>query len=213
MAPKQGTTASLGPVLERYNADARQAIVLAHEEALALRSGHIGTGHLLLGVLSTVALLVPLRAHDVRVRIGVGDGASEGGLPFTDPAKRALEAAPREAERLGHELVAPTHLLLALAADPEAVELSSLDPARLRDEALQHLIHPPQRFDLDRAVRDGGPVTVWLGDRDLPVGDLGHPRVDARLLLAMLGLDRDSAKLLREHGLDEAAVRGALGGP
>ena len=131
---------------------------------------------------------MPLSADDVRVRIGVGDGPGDGELPFTDAAKRALEAAPHEAERLGHELAAPAHLLLALAADPEAVQLSSLDPARLRDEALQHLIHPPQRFDLDRAVREGGPVPVWLGDRELPVGDLGHPRVDARLLLAMLGL-------------------------
>ena len=62
-------------------------------------------------------------------------------------------------------------------------------------------------------MRDGGPVPVWLGDRELPIGDLGHPRVDARLLLAMLGLRTDaSAELLREHGLDEAAVRGALGG-
>jgi hypothetical protein len=204
-------------VLERYTEEGRRAIVIAREEALALRSGEIGTGHLLLGVLRMVALLVPLRAHDLRVRIGIGvgvsDGAGEGGLPFTDAAKRALEAAPREAERLGHERVAPAHLLLALAADPEAVELSSLDPARLRDEALQHLIHPPQRFDLDRAVRDGGPVPVWLGDRELPIGDLGHPRVDARVLLAMLGLGGAGAALLREHGLDEGAVRGALGGP
>jgi hypothetical protein len=199
-------------VFERYTEEGRRAIVLAHEEALELRSGEIGTGHLLLGVLRTVALLVPLRAHEVRVRIGVGDGAGEGGLPFTDAARRALEAAPQEAERLGHELVAPAHLLLALAADREAVELTSLDPARLRDEALQHLIHPPQRFDLDRAVREGGPVTVWLGDRELPIGDLGHPRVDARILIAMLGLHGAGGALLREHGLDEAAVRGALGG-
>jgi ClpA/ClpB-like protein len=200
-------------VFERYTAEGRRAIALAHEEALALRSGEIGTGHLLLGVLGTMALLVPLRAHEVRVRIGVGDGAGEGGLPFTAAAKRALEVAPQEAERLGHELVAPAHLLLALAADREAVELTSLDPARLRDEALQHLIHPPRRFDLDRAISDGGPVTVWLGDRELPIGDLGHPRVDARILIAMLGLQGAGGALLREHGLDEAAVRGALGGP
>ena len=54
---------------------------------------------------------------------------------------------------------------------------------------------------------------MWLGDRELPIGDLGHPRVDARLLLAILGQGGRSAELLREHGLDEAAVRGALGGP
>jgi ClpA/ClpB-like protein len=200
-------------MFERYTEGARQAIVFAHEEASALRSAEIATGHLLLGVLRTVPLLVPLRADDVRARLSAGDGDPDMQLPFTDAAKLVLEAAPREAQRLGHDRVAPAHLLLALAADAEAVGLSSLDPARLRDEALRNLIHPPERFDLDRAVREGGPVPVWLGDRELPVGDLGHPRVDARLLLAMLGLGGAGAVLLREHGLDEAAVRGALGGP
>jgi hypothetical protein len=200
-------------VFERYTEGARQVVVLAQEEARALRSGEIGTGHLLLGVLRTVPVLTPLRADDIRARLGISDADPEGPWPFTDAARRVLEAAPREADRLGHARVAPGHLLLALAADREAVELSSLDPARLRDEALRHLIDVPAGFDVDRAVRDGGPVAVWLGDREVPIGDLGHPRVDARLLLAMLGLDGDSAELLREHGLDEAAVRGALGGP
>src|SRR6187455_2510843 len=142
---------------------------MALEEARTLRSGCIGTGHLLLGVIRSLPLLMPLRAEDVRARLGTGDGAEEGGLPFTDAAKRALQAAPLEAQRLGHGRVTPGHLLLALAADPEAVELSSLDPARLRDEALRHLIDAPQRFDLERALREGGPVPVWLGDRELPI--------------------------------------------
>jgi hypothetical protein len=124
-----------------------------------------------------------------------------------------LELASQEPHRLGHARVAPGHLLLALAADPEAVELSSLDPARLRDEALRHLIDAPERFDLERALREGGPVPVWLGDRELPIGDVGYPRVDARLLLAILGKEGRSADLLRQHGLDEAVVRAALGGP
>jgi Clp amino terminal domain, pathogenicity island component len=199
-------------VFEGYTQEARQTIIHAQEEARALRSGEIGTGHLLLGVLRTLPLLVPLRAEDVRARLGAGDAGGEAGLPFSDAARRALEAAPQEAARLGHGRVTPAHLLLALAADPQAVELSSLDPARLRDEALRHLLHPPERFDLERALRDGRAVPVWLGDRELPIGDLGHPRVDARLLLAMLAKDGHSAALLREHGLDEAAVRGALGG-
>jgi ATP-dependent Clp protease ATP-binding subunit ClpA len=186
---------------------------MALEEARALRSGAIGTGHLLLGVIRSLPLLVPLRAEDVRARLGSGDAGEDAGLPFTDAAKRALQDAPVEAQRLGHGRVTAAHLLLALAADPEAVELSSLDPARLRDEALRHLIHPPERFDLERALRGGGPVPVWLGDRELPIGDLGHPRVDARLLLAILGKEGRSAELLREHGLDEAVVRAALGGP
>ena len=200
-------------MFEGYTHEARQALVVALEEARALRSGAIATGHLLIGVIRSLPLLVPLRAEDVRARLGTGDAAEEAGLPFTDAARRVLEDAPLEAQRLGHGRVTPAHLLLALAADPEAVELSSLDPARLRDEALRHLIHPPERFDLGRVLREGGAVPVWLGDRELPIGDLGHPRVDARLLLAILGKEGRSAELLRTHGLDEAVVRAALGGP
>jgi ATP-dependent Clp protease ATP-binding subunit ClpA len=200
-------------MFERYTEDARQAIIHAQEEARALRSGEIDSGHLLLGVLRVIPVLAPVSADDVRARIGAGDADAQASWPFTDAAKRVLELASQEPFRLGHGQVAPGHLLLALAADPHAVELTGLDPARLRDEALRHLIHPPERFDLERALRDGGAVAVWLGDRELPIGDLGHPRVDARLLLAMLAKGGGSAALLREHGLDEATVRGALGGP
>jgi hypothetical protein len=200
-------------VFEAYTEDARQAVIHAQEEARTLRSGEIGSGHLLLGVLRVLPVLAPISADDVRARLGAGDADPQGWWPFTDAAKRVLELASQEPHRLGHARVAPGHLLLALAADPEAVELSSLDPARLRDEALRHLIDAPERFDLERALREGGPVPVWLGDRELPIGDVGHPRVDARLLLAILGKEGRSADLLRQHGLDEAVVRAALGGP
>ncbi len=199
-------------MFERYTGDARQAVIHAQDEARALRSGMIGTGHLLLGVLRVLPV-TQVSADDVRAALGAGDSDPHAPWPFTDGAKRALEAASRESTRLGHTQVAPGHLLLALAADPEAATLGGLDPARLRDEALRHLVDPPARFDLATAVRDGGPVPVWLGHRDLPIGDLGHPRVDAVVLLAILGLGGDGAVLLREHGLDEAAVRAALGGP
>jgi ATP-dependent Clp protease ATP-binding subunit ClpA len=200
-------------MFEGYTEEARQAIVHAQEEARVLRSGEIGSGHLLLGVMRVLPVLAPVDPDDVRARLGAGDAPDAVGLPFTEGAKRVLERASQEPHRLGHARVTAGHLLLALAADPDVVALTSLDPARLRDEALRHLIAPPERFDLERAVRDGRAVPVWLGDRELPIGDLGHPRVDGRLLLAMLAKDGGGAALLREHGLDETAVRGALGGP
>ena len=40
-------------MFERFTDDARQAVVLAQEEAVALRHGWIGTEHVLLGVLAT----------------------------------------------------------------------------------------------------------------------------------------------------------------
>lgn len=80
-------------MFEGYTPDARQLLVTALEEARALRSDAIGTGHLLLGVTHTLALLVPLQADDVRARLGTGDAGEGAGLPFTEAAKRVLEAA------------------------------------------------------------------------------------------------------------------------
>jgi hypothetical protein len=71
----------------------------------------------------------------------------------------------------------------------------------------------PRGCEIDATIADGGPVVVWLGDHELPIGDLGHPRVDAKVLLALLAKDGRAAEVLPEHGLDEAAVRGAPGGP
>ena len=45
---------------------------------------------------------------------------------------------------------------------------------------------------------------------DAPMGDLGNPLVDGRLLLLILASDSYVGRLLRDHGLDEAAVRAAV---
>jgi hypothetical protein len=42
------------------------------------------------------------------------------------------------------------------------------------------------------------------------IGDLGHPRVDARLLELMLAGDTPAARFLSDHGVDELRLRAAL---
>ena len=200
-------------MFEGFTNGARGVVATAAEEAQALRADAMATGHLMLGVLRTVPVILPVRADDLRARLGTGETAPDASRPFTEGAQRALREAAVAARRLGHAHVTPGHILMALSADSAVVTLTGLDPARLRDEALRHVVDVPERFDLDQAVRDGRAVPVWLGDRELPVGDLGHPRVDARVLLAILGKEGRAAELLREHGVDEAAVRSALTGP
>ena len=51
-------------------------------------------------------------------------------------------------------------------------------------------------------------MTVRLGEGNLPMGDFGNPRVDARLLLLMLEGDTRVGRWLRSRGIDEEAVRG-----
>jgi ATP-dependent Clp protease ATP-binding subunit ClpC len=198
-------------VFERYTEAARQVVVLAQEEARTLGHRHIGAEHLLLGVVRVEPAILPARAQDIRARIGRGPGETPAYTPFTEGAQAALGRAPGEADALGQGAVRPGHILLALAQEPEAVLASGAHADRIRIDALRRLASGPQDFDLDATIVAGGAVPVWLGAPDLPIGDLGHPRVDGRLLLAMLAKDGRSAALLREHGLDEGTVRARLG--
>ena len=56
-------------MFERFTSDARDVVVLAQEEARALRHGHIGTEHLLLSILTTGEGT----AHEVLTAAGIGE--------------------------------------------------------------------------------------------------------------------------------------------
>jgi ATP-dependent Clp protease ATP-binding subunit ClpA len=201
-------------VFERFTEAARLVVVYAQEEARGLGHRHIGAEHLLLGVVRVEDAILPAGLDDIRARIGKGPGTWSGQIPFTAGARGTLGRSMDEAIALGHTHIAPAHLLLGLADEPEAILAAGATTERIRAAAIRRLASDPPpppraRFDLDAAIASGDPVPVAL-DRDL-IGDLGNPRVDGRLLLAMLAKDGHSAALLREHGLDEAAVRDRLG--
>jgi ATP-dependent Clp protease ATP-binding subunit ClpC len=100
-------------------------MVLAQDEARALRHNYIGTEHLLLGllreqrglaarVLGSLAITSEeARAQLVRI-VGQGDEVVTGQIPFTARAKKVLELALREALSLGHDYIGTEHLLLGL---------------------------------------------------------------------------------------------------
>lgn len=106
----------------RFTPEARRAIVVAQQEARALRHGHVGTDHLLLAVLD------PGDARDVRAGMTLGEEEIEGQIPFTPAAKRALELALRSALAEGAPLIEPRHLLGAIRGD-EAPPPPAPDPA------------------------------------------------------------------------------------
>ena len=161
-------------MFERFTERARQVIVLAQEEARTLEHGHIGTEHILLGLLReeeglAARLLESLdvtveraRAEVVRqVEAGVGPGS--GQIPFTAAAKKALELSLREALSLGHNYIGTEHILLGLLRVHEGgaadilVELDA-DSDKVRNEVIRMLSGPGAR----PWTRD--PVFVRLGD-------------------------------------------------
>ena len=145
-------------MFERFTERARQVIVLAQEEARVLHHTHIGTEHLLLGLLreqegvaaqALAALGVTLEDARTRVRatVGVGDHATHGQIPFTPRAKRVLELALREARALAHGYIGTEHLLLGLVREESGVASRILlafgaDAERVRAEVAPLLGRP-----------------------------------------------------------------------
>jgi Clp amino terminal domain, pathogenicity island component len=145
-------------VFERFTERARQVVVLAQEEARALKHNYIGTEHLLLGLLreeeglaNRVLESFGVSAAEVRAQVarivGHGDEVSTGQIPFTPRAKKVLELSLREALSLGHDYIGTEHILLGLAREGEGLANRILldfdaDAEKIRDEVLRMLSGP-----------------------------------------------------------------------
>ena len=129
---EQSTTGWREQMFERFTDRARQAVVLAQEEARRLGHPEVGTEHLLLGLLTVyegsagtrtlTALGIPLDTLRVEVeeRIGRGEGAPGGHLPFAPQNKKVLELSLREALQLGCNYIGTEHILLGLVREGES---------------------------------------------------------------------------------------------
>ena len=113
-----------GGLFSRFSPPARQAVVTAQEEARALGHGHVGTEHLLLGVVAQAPGLADLTPEDVRAQLEPGDAHPTGQIPFTPTAKQALELALRAALSRGDTAIEPRHLLIGISStDSRGCEL------------------------------------------------------------------------------------------
>lgn len=111
-------------MFETFTRQARQVVVRAQKEASLLDCHYVGTEHLLLGLIcesegSAAAALKRLGVSPQDVQrevqsIGGGGRLSEGHIPFSLGAKRALDLSSEESARLGHHYVGSGHIMLAL---------------------------------------------------------------------------------------------------
>jgi ATP-dependent Clp protease ATP-binding subunit ClpC len=125
-------------------------MAFARQEAARLRHDHIGTEHMLLGLLRVRAvadLLCRLGVEPARVREEVEavvpppgspqEPEEKGQLPFTPRAKRALELTLTESEELGGGGIGVPHLLLGLVREGDGVAARVLGRLGLRYEDLR----------------------------------------------------------------------------
>ena len=108
--------------MKQLDAEAQQVLVYAADEARDLGHTKIGTEHILLGLVclggapaERLGLSVEQTREEVRNAVGRGSGhRTIGELRFTNPARKALELARRNA---GPDGATPRDLLRAVLAD------------------------------------------------------------------------------------------------
>ena len=185
-------------MFERFTERARRVVVLAQEEARALRHNYIGTEHLLLGILredeglgARVLESLDVTVEEVRGQVarivGRGDEVTTGQIPFTPRAKKVLELSLREALALGHNYIGTEHILLGLVRASEGVGAKVLtdfgaDADTVRDRVVRMLPGTPvgeeyvgpQVLDvgkMPRRIHTYGPgAKLWPSSTAIAVG-------------------------------------------
>jgi hypothetical protein len=123
--PKDGADLSANQDFSRYTPRARNAVMAAHNEAIAARNPEGRPEHLVLGLLAEPEGLAAKTITAQGVLLDAVRQAATAALPpaaeevpelvpYGSDAKKVLELTFREALRLGHNYVGTEHILLAL---------------------------------------------------------------------------------------------------
>ncbi|WP_371673884.1 Clp protease [Streptomyces sp. NBC_00289] len=205
---------------ERFTVEARKVVVTAQEEARLLRHSHIGTEHILLGLLDVpdgmAAKVLRQLGYDketaqVDIAGVVKPGTEElsGHIPFAPRAKKTLELALREAQQLHHNHIGTEHILLALVKEGEGVAAKVLaeriDPISKIRAAVLASVEGSQ----DVAAGPWPAGTPATEDTVSTASALagGAPVGSHHLLEAMLRAENSmAARVLRDLGVDPGAV-------
>ncbi|MBV9660598.1 MAG: hypothetical protein JO337_05525 [Acidimicrobiales bacterium] len=166
-------------MLERLGMQARSAVTRAGIEAKSLGHHHIGTEHLLLGLLAegdtpasaaltaAGASLVPAREKVLEALASRTtpslDRAGED-LPFTDRAGRALDRASKLSLRLGRDQVGCEHILVSVldveGTAGQVLRGLGVDPQAVRQALMSSPSAPqsPEKLSQDSREGEGGPL-------------------------------------------------------
>jgi ATP-dependent Clp protease ATP-binding subunit ClpA len=154
-------------VVGRFTGQGRFAVAYAEDEARALNHNHIGTEHILLGLLREQSGLaaralasLDITVEEVRVQVarivGQGDEVTSGQIPFTPRTKTVLQLALREALSLGHNYIGTEHILLGLVRENGGVAARILVDLGADPEQVQH--------EVDQVIghQSGAGERAWL---------------------------------------------------
>jgi len=224
-------------VFERFTDRARRVVVLAQGEAVVLGHPHIGTEHLLLGLIhegegvaamALESMDIALEAVRSQVEEIIGqDGPSRRGrhIPFTPRAKKVLELSLREALQLGHDYIGTEHILLGLLREGDGLAAQVLvklgaDLGSVRTAVISLLgegmvaDQPPADRELDRPPDERRGAQRIFARRRIAMRpgreEPGAGATTPRQMLAQLAASPSAAgSELRAAGIEPGALAGA----
>jgi ATP-dependent Clp protease ATP-binding subunit ClpA len=144
-------------VSERFTGQSESALVLAQEECRLLGHTEVGTLHLVIAltmladpvadVLRRDGITTETARGQVTRMIAPEANPADGKIPLAPELTKTLEQSRREALRLGHDMIRPGHLLLALLEVhdgnlPVLFARLGVAPATLRDHVTASLVEP-----------------------------------------------------------------------
>jgi ATP-dependent Clp protease ATP-binding subunit ClpA len=216
-------------MFERFTDRARRVVVAAQEEARMLGHNHIGSEHLLLGLLheqdgtaAQVLASAGITAEAARAQVeefaGPGSKSPSGHIPFTQRARKVLELSLREALERNSRHIGTEHILLALMRNTDDVGAQILErlggslPA-LREQVLKAASEAAAPAP---AEGEGGPEAAAWEWR--PPGLTRETRAEPQAITGLRNLltpiDRRLAGIERHLGItadeEAAGFRGLL---
>jgi ATP-dependent Clp protease ATP-binding subunit ClpC len=139
-------------MFERYTESARRALFFARYEVSEHGGVALDTDHILLGLIRDprglfvrILGMSKVASEDIRKDVESRTASREKvptsvEIPFTAEAKRALEFAAAEADRIGHSYIGTEHLLLGLLRVEGSVVEGILTARGLRLDDVRNLV-------------------------------------------------------------------------
>ena len=137
---------------DKFTDKARHVLVLAREEAAALKRPHVGTEHLLLGLakepdgIAAQALERVGITYEKALEVaGMAEGEQEAeagaNISFTPRTKRVLENALREAMQMGQSYISTEHLLLGIVREGEGGAIDAMAKLGVEIDAVRSALN------------------------------------------------------------------------
>jgi ATP-dependent Clp protease ATP-binding subunit ClpC len=171
--------------MERFTQRARRVLSLAQEEAERMQHSHIGTEHLLLGLMreeggvaGRVLRELGLRTSQVEQIVerltSANKRAGVTRMDLSPATKKVLELAVDEARRMGHHYIGTEHLLLGLARSTEGVAVDVFRELNISPDEI--------RRQTRRVLQENPPQTVRRAPEVPPQERLPRPNIKTPLV-------------------------------